>query len=114
MPWLSVTINWQSACRTSATRPSVPRVGFNPTIVAPASAAPPSQNTKSGTLSSRTPTWKGDARKCLSHSSRARHARAADSVTTSSQLQSRSRVRSPTWGSPTRSSSIEAMSVTVA
>ncbi len=46
---------WRMSCASSAPR----LVGLIPTTAAPASAAPPSRKTYSGTLSSSTPTWKG-------------------------------------------------------
>ncbi|SKV08540.1 Uncharacterised protein [Mycobacteroides abscessus subsp. abscessus] len=65
-------------CRISAAISAGPRVGLIPTIVAPARAAPPSQKTKSGTLSNSTPIWKGPS----ARSFRASAPRAADSSTT--------------------------------
>ena len=58
----SVTRNWHSVWVRSRTSSSPRCVGLAPTTTAPASAAPWSQKTNSGTLSKRTATWNGPSR----------------------------------------------------
>ena len=58
----SVITRPQSVWSTSRRRCSPRRVWFSPTTAPPISAAPPNANRYSGTLSSRTATWRGRSR----------------------------------------------------
>ena len=107
-PSSSVTSSWQSVARTSAARASPRRVGLMPTIVAPASAAPHSQNRYSGTFGSRTPMCSGPGRR----SDCASAPRAAPAATVSRHVQRPPASTTAGWSSSARAASSSATDVT--